>query len=411
MQRSTEFQITLLPSPHTMAAMWFPIIALFLLLLPLVPSSSSAITLPLHGNVYPVGHYYVTMKIGNPPMPYFLDIDTGSNLTWLECKHPQLGCQHCTRHPKHPHYSPQLINLKVECDNKYCDALRKDLAGGNPICQHKKPHQCHYNIQYVDGTSDGVVSFDMISLRENGKSIAFGCGYSQQPQKETSPVDGVLGLGMGTVGFVPQLMLHKMITKNIIGHCLGKDGGGYLSFGEQFHLGGITWAPMRKYELFYSPGQATLHLNGQQIYKHGVNAVFDSGSTYTYIPARIYNPFVRKVQDMIGSSHREVHDDDLPHCWKFKSIHEVQRLFKPLSLQFHNKIAMHIPAMNYLIHTRSNNRCLAILNGTQIPDGDRRILIGDATMRDMLVIYDNQHGKLGWVHQQQCTRPHPASRL
>ncbi|EMS62786.1 hypothetical protein TRIUR3_13470 [Triticum urartu] len=28
------------------------------------------------------------------------------------------------------------------------------------------------------------------------------------------------------------------------------------------------------------------------------------------------------VQDMIGSSHREVHDDDLPQCWKFKSIDE-----------------------------------------------------------------------------------------
>ncbi|XP_044364401.1 aspartic proteinase Asp1 [Triticum aestivum] len=396
-----------------MAAMWSPIIALLLLLLPLVPSSSSVITLPLHGNVYPVGHYYVTMKIGKHPKPYFLDIDTGSNLTWLECHHQQLGCQHCTRHLKHPHYSPQLSNLKMECQHKYCDALRKDLAGNNPQCPHQKPHQCHYQIQYLDGTTDGVISIDTISLRGNEKSsfIAFGCGYNQLPQKETSPVDGILGLGMGTVGFVPQLMLNKMITKNIIGHCLGKDGGGYLSFGEQFDLERITWAPMRKYELFYSPGQATLHLNGQQIYKHGVNAVFDSGTCYTYIPARIYNPFVHTVQDMIGSSHREVHDDDLPQCWKFKSIDEVKRLFKPLSLQFHNKIAMHIPAMNYLIHTRSNNWCLAILNGTQIPDGDRRILIGDATMRDMLVIYDNQHGMLGWVNNQQCTRPHPASRL
>lgn len=111
-----------------------------------------------------------------------------------------------------------------------------------------------------------------------------------------------------------------------------------------------------------------------------MNAVFDSGTTYTYIPARIYNPFVHtvfiepqcimvpmhldrdtghashgiwilQVKLMIGSSHSEVHDHELPHCWKFKSIDEVKRLFKPLSLQFDNKIAMHIPAMNYLVHT------------------------------------------------------------
>lgn len=54
---------------------------------------------------------------------------------------------------------------------------------------------------------------------------------------------------MGTVGFVPQLKLQKMIAKNIIGHCLGKDGGGYLFFGDkQFGSEGITWAPMRRYE-------------------------------------------------------------------------------------------------------------------------------------------------------------------
>jgi hypothetical protein len=28
---------------------------------------------------------YVTMNIGEPAKHYFLDIDTGSNLTWLEC--------------------------------------------------------------------------------------------------------------------------------------------------------------------------------------------------------------------------------------------------------------------------------------------------------------------------------------
>ncbi|XP_037427803.1 aspartic proteinase Asp1-like [Triticum dicoccoides] len=395
-----------------MAAMWSPIIALLLLLLPLVPSSSSAITLPLHGNVYPVGHYYVTLQIGKPLKHYFLDIHTGSNLTWLECQHPHLGCQHCTQGHKHSYYSPKLSNLKVGCQHMYCVALRKDLPGINPQCPIKEPHQCHYKIRYLDGTTEGVLSLDKISVGGKENNIALGCGYNQHPRKP-SPVHGILGLGMGTVGFVPQLKLQKMISKNIIGHCLGKDGGGYLFFGDkQFGSEGITWAPMRRYELFYSPGQAKLHLDGQPepIYKHGVNAVFDSGSTYTYIPARIYNPFVHTVRHMIGSSHREVHDHDLPHCWKFKSIDEVKRLFKPLSLQFDNKIAMHIPAMNYLIHTRSNNWCLAILNGTHVGE-DRRILIGDATMRDMLVIYDNQDGRLGWVHQQECTRPHPASRL
>jgi hypothetical protein len=40
--------------------------------------------------------YYVAMMIGNPPKPYFLDVDTGSDLTWLQCDAP---CRSCNRVP------------------------------------------------------------------------------------------------------------------------------------------------------------------------------------------------------------------------------------------------------------------------------------------------------------------------
>jgi hypothetical protein len=36
--------------------------------------------------------YYVAMSIGNPPRPYFLDVDTGSDLTWLQCDAPCVSC-------------------------------------------------------------------------------------------------------------------------------------------------------------------------------------------------------------------------------------------------------------------------------------------------------------------------------
>ncbi|MFS7901090.1 putative nepenthesin [Helianthus anomalus] len=57
-----------------------------------VGSSSASVFFQVTGNVYPQGHYYVTMYIGNPPKPYFLDIDTGSDLTWVQCEAP---CQNC----------------------------------------------------------------------------------------------------------------------------------------------------------------------------------------------------------------------------------------------------------------------------------------------------------------------------
>lgn len=37
-------------------------------------------------------YYHVTVNIGNPPKPYWLDIDTGSDLTWLQCDVPCVKC-------------------------------------------------------------------------------------------------------------------------------------------------------------------------------------------------------------------------------------------------------------------------------------------------------------------------------
>lgn len=38
--------------------------------------------------------YYAQINIGHPPRPYFVDPDTGSDLTWLQCDAP---CVHCTQ--------------------------------------------------------------------------------------------------------------------------------------------------------------------------------------------------------------------------------------------------------------------------------------------------------------------------
>uniref|UniRef100_A0A453K7J1 Peptidase A1 domain-containing protein n=1 Tax=Aegilops tauschii subsp. strangulata TaxID=200361 RepID=A0A453K7J1_AEGTS len=92
-----------------MAARWAPPAGLLLLLLLAVllparadrpartahadddPEASSAV-FQLYGNVYPHGLYYVAMSIGNPAKPYFLDVDTGSDLTWLQCDAPCVSC-------------------------------------------------------------------------------------------------------------------------------------------------------------------------------------------------------------------------------------------------------------------------------------------------------------------------------
>jgi hypothetical protein len=70
-------------------------------------------------------------------------------------------------------YKPTPSKLKV--DDPFCAALHADLPGSNPQYPRREPHQCHYKIGYVDGTSEGVLANDTFSLSEgNNKPIVFG---------------------------------------------------------------------------------------------------------------------------------------------------------------------------------------------------------------------------------------------
>jgi len=70
----------------------------------------------------------------------------------------------------------------------------------------------------------------------------------QGPKKkapEKVPVDGILGLGRGSVDLVSQLKHSGAVSKNVIGHCLSSKGGGYLFIGEEnVPSSHVTWVPM-----------------------------------------------------------------------------------------------------------------------------------------------------------------------
>uniref|UniRef100_A0A453N6J0 Peptidase A1 domain-containing protein n=2 Tax=Aegilops tauschii subsp. strangulata TaxID=200361 RepID=A0A453N6J0_AEGTS len=150
-----------------------------------------------------------------------------------------------------------------------------------------------------------------------------------------------------------------MITENVIGHCLSSKGKGVLYVGD-FNppSRGVTWVPMRESLFYYSPGLAELFIDKQPIRGNPTfEAVFDSGTTYTFVPAQIYNELVSKVRGTLSeSSLVEVKGRALPLCWKgkrpFRSVNDVKNQFKALSLKITHASStsnLDIPPQNYLI--------------------------------------------------------------
>ncbi|KQK01610.1 aspartyl protease APCB1 [Brachypodium distachyon] len=381
--------------------------------------TNSTVLLPIKGNVFPDGQYYTSIFVGNPPRPYFLDVDTGSDLTWIQCDAP---CTNCAKGP-HPLYKPAKEKIVPPRD-----LLCQELQGDQNYCATCK--QCDYEIEYADRSSSmGVLAKDdMHMIATNGGreklDFVFGCAYDQQGQLLTSPAktDGILGLSSAAISLPSQLASQGIIS-NVFGHCITKEpnGGGYMFLGDDYvPRWGMTWAPIRggPDNLYHTEAQK-VNYGDQQLRMHGqagssIQVIFDSGSSYTYLPDEIYKKLVTAIKYDYPSFVQDTSDTTLPLCWKadfdVRYLEDVKQFFKPLNLHFGNRWFV-IPRTftilpdDYLIISDKGNVCLGLLNGAEI-DHASTLIVGDVSLRGKLVVYDNERRQIGWA-DSECTKPQP----
>ncbi|KAE8658992.1 Eukaryotic aspartyl protease family protein [Hibiscus syriacus] len=94
----------------------------------------SSVYLSVSGNVYPLGYYYVTVEIGNAPKQFQLDIDTGSDLAWVQCDAPCVGCT-----------LPEKNNY-VLCMEPICVAVH---SPNPPPCKNPTD-KCSFQVEYAN---------------------------------------------------------------------------------------------------------------------------------------------------------------------------------------------------------------------------------------------------------------------
>ncbi|XVE58766.1 hypothetical protein DITRI_Ditri04bG0195600 [Diplodiscus trichospermus] len=384
---------------------------------------SSVTILPVRGNVYPNGLYFTYILVGNPQRPYFLDIDTGSGLTWIQCDAP---CSSCAK-GANPLYKPARVNI-IGSKDSMCMEVQKTQKPQN--CESETCQQCDYEIEYADRSSSlGVLARDKLHLvTANGSitnlDVVFGCAYDQQGilLNTLSKTDGILGLSRAKFS-LPSQLASKGIINNVVGHCLATDvgAGGYMFLGDNFVSNwGMSWVPMLgspSIEFYHTQlvkiiyGSISLSL-GRQDSNIG-RVVFDSGSSYTYFTKQAYAELVTSLSKVSELGFiQDASDSTLPICWQppfpIRSIMDVKEFFKTLTLQFGSKWwiiskRFHIPPEGYLIVSNKGNVCLGILDGSNVHDGSAFIL-GDISMRGQLVVYDNEKLKIGWI-RSDCAKP------
>ncbi|XP_024360626.1 aspartyl protease family protein 1 isoform X2 [Physcomitrium patens] len=256
---------------------------------PLMASSTGNTT---YYNQYD-GLQYTYIEIGTPSQAYFVALDTGSDLLWLPCAH----CVSCVASVStefsstYNVYDPAVSTTYkgVGCGSPYCDMARQCALGST---------QCPYHLQYLSpASSEGYLVDDVIYLTpQNGGdkiaiAIVFGCGTNQTGaflNGSTVP-NGLLGLGMRGIS-TPSILARAQVVANSFSMCFDYDvGTGRLVFGDRGSPHAESTPILTRLSPpYYWVSLTYVVVGGKHVLTPAV-AIFDTGTTYTYLTTTYYN--------------------------------------------------------------------------------------------------------------------------
>ncbi|EYU29138.1 hypothetical protein ABFS82_05G120200 [Erythranthe guttata] len=262
------------------------------------------------GVLTPVGgEYLMKISIGTPPVEQLGIADTGSDLTWTQCK----PCTQCYNQTS-PLFDPAETSTyrQVSCQSPQCSAV-----GSSSTCSSS--NGCQYQVSYGDRSySIGDLAVETLTFGSSDnvgesvsfKKVVFGCGH-QNDGTFSQTGSGIVGLGGGSVSIISQL------EKSIGGkfsYCLtflDSNSSSKISFGQNAVVSGpnVVSTPLVKKDpdTFYyltlegvSVGDERLEYNNKKAsddYGYGGstsagaeegNIIIDSGTTLTFLPSEFY---------------------------------------------------------------------------------------------------------------------------
>ncbi|KAB2085623.1 hypothetical protein ERO13_A05G392900v2 [Gossypium hirsutum] len=375
--------------------------------------STIGVDLPLGGNGHPseTGLYFAKIGLGNPSKDYYVQVDTGSDILWVNCA----GCDKCPTKSDLglglTLYDPKKSSTSslVYCDQDFCTST---YDGPLPGC---KPNlQCQYNVVYGDGSSTaGYFVKDNMKLeqvtgnlqsRSTNGTVVFGCGARQSGELGSSSeaLDGILGFGQANSSIISQLAASGKVKKSFA-HCLDNiEGGGIFAIGEVVSPK-VKRTPMVQNQAHYNIVMKDIEVGGDllrlpsDIFDSGdqKGTIVDSGTTLAYLPSSIYEPLMTKILSQQPALNLHTVEDQFT-CFQFAG--SVDSGFPVVKFHFEDSLVLTVFPHEYTFQIREDIWCFGWQNsGVQSKDGKDMILLGDLVLSNKLVIYDIENQNIGWT--------------
>eukprot|EP00850_Spirogloea_muscicola_P008154 SM000043S15782 [mRNA] locus=s43:18319:34728:- [translate_table: standard] len=348
--------------------------------------------------------YFVNILIGTPPQKVQLTMDTGSDLTWMQCQ-PCVLCYQQALPIFRPAASSSFASL--QCSHASCAAL----ADASNACKSSDAvaaaAACTYDYGYGDGSqTSGQLASDTVVLEEAGgqlRSVSLVMGCGDRNTGIFSVTGGLIGMGKGALSFTQQV---RSIYGGIFTTCLVTredvyTSHGYLSFGRRtVPVAGVTYTPLAHLDepdldTYYMIDVAGVSFGGRQLALPAsalAVTIFDTGSTLSTASKRLYGPLAAEVEAAAPSAPFAFRG--YPACYEVQTAlqAELDVYFPPLALHLADGGVYTMTGQQYMVRYSAGIACLGVLEGA-----DNANIIGNIGQQNTLLVWDVEANRLGWM--------------
>lgn len=347
------------------------------------------------------GEFLMKLAIGTPALPYSAILDTGSDLTWTQCK----PCTDCYKQST-PIYDPSRSSTysKVPCKSLLCNAL--------PEFECKNTAGCEYQYTYGDfSITVGILSSETLTLTSKSgtqqliPNFAFGCGQNNEGNGFDQGA-GIVGLGRGPLSLISQLSA-SMPKK--FSYCLMKIDDSQsktspLMFGESARLSGkvSSSTPIvqnSQESTFYyllldgiSVGGKLLNIKKDTFILQSDGSggfVIDSGTTVTYLEQAGYDAVKQELSSLIKLPVADGSQIGLDLCYKPPASRGSLPRFPIITFHFRGA-DYHLPRENYMVFDKSGLLCLGMLPNSGMS------IFGNVQQQNYHILYDMENKLLSF---------------
>ncbi|RCV12179.1 hypothetical protein SETIT_2G249000v2 [Setaria italica] len=353
-------------------------------------ADSKTVSLPARWGIpLDTTNYITTVGLGTPPRNLSVEIDTGSDLSWVQCK----PCARCYEQ-QDPLYDPaqSSTHSAVPCGSRECQKVEAQRCAADD--------KCRYDITYADKShTNGTVVRDALTLAVSHAlpGFVFGCGHDND-MGPYDKIDGIFGLNRGKVSLPSQVAARYGGAG--FSYCLpsSPSAEGYLAFG------GAAPPPNAQFTEMVNgaePSSYYLDLVGIKVAGRELEippAVFaaggtiiDTGTVISRLPPRAYAALRSAFVRSMAAYRRAPALSLLDTCYNFTGHTRVR--IPSAALVFAGGTTVSLNARGLLFVSTVSQTCLGFAS-----TGDETTvnILGNTQQKTFTVIYDVDKKRIGF---------------